>query len=422
MWLSSFPFCILYVGFGENSVLYHEMYTVCLYNALLSLTQRWKWLSIVLDGLGNSSVNLKLHETVILAFLEITQNSFTFIEGILICTGLTGLCFATFSYEVSPVVSVLSGVLLISLPTLILLNLCILKLAAKLHLSALFTTCLIYFFSALLVFLVSRSWVAGQLGQAPEVWLFNQIFSHRNSLTRIKIIIWWIICLGCFIFILLRSNRNNPLGKYFTTEDEVLNFRRKTYHALVVFLFLPVCCLDPHFLHLSFSGVLFIFLFVEGIRILRLKPFGKMIHEFLWEYTDNRDHKGPLIISHIYLLIGCAIPIWLSNALKGPVASVELLVGVLCLGCGDSMASIIGKRFGKHRISKTNKSIEGVFAFSISVFLVLHLTQAFHVCPSVTFWKTLFMSLCTAILEGVSTENDNLILPMYMWVLYQALD
>src|SRR5579871_5755499 len=94
------------------------------------------------------------------------------------------------------------------------------------------------------------------------------------------------------------------------------------------------------------------FLLSEIIRDYEIPPFGLYLSEFFCIFTDERDTRGPLVVSHIFLLIGCALPVWMSlygsnfgtNALP-----IEGFSGVLCLGCGDAMVNqylyslIIGK-------------------------------------------------------------------------------
>ncbi|RUO95322.1 hypothetical protein BC936DRAFT_144457, partial [Jimgerdemannia flammicorona] len=45
------------------------------------------------------------------------------------------------------------------------------------------------------------------------------------------------------------------------------------------------------------------------------------------------------------------------------------LSGILALGLGDSMASIVGKYLGRHRWPGTNKTVEGTAAYVASVLL-----------------------------------------------------
>nr|CAG8643819.1 4124_t:CDS:2 [Entrophospora candida] len=73
----------------------------------------------------------------------------------------------------------------------------------------------------------------------------------------------------------------------------------------------------------------------------------KLADEF-WRKT-TRLYSGPLITSHLYLLIGCAGCIWLK--------------GILTSGLGDSMASMIGRRYDCHKWPGTSKTVEGFVAF-----------------------------------------------------------
>eukprot|EP01027_Heterolobosea_sp_BB2_P018877 GEZU01026529.1.p1 GENE.GEZU01026529.1~~GEZU01026529.1.p1 ORF type:complete len:276 (-),score=61.22 GEZU01026529.1:628-1338(-) len=96
------------------------------------------------------------------------------------------------------------------------------------------------------------------------------------------------------------------------------------------------------------------------------------IQEFLTRFTDARD-SGTLILTHIYLLLGCAMPLWIteleleesatimtSAMTSRPVSSLlakdasaikslDVILGVLVLGVGDSLASICGVYFGGPR-------------------------------------------------------------------------
>lgn len=114
-------------------------------------------------------------------------------------------------------------------------------------------------------------------------------------------------------------------------------------------------------MHIAFSVGLAALIFFEYIRYFAVVPFGKEIHLFLVGFLDERD-GGPIILSHLYLLMGCAAPVWLAehHILAG-------LSGIFALGVGDAMASIVGKRFGRHRWPGTIKTVEGTMAFVGSV-------------------------------------------------------
>jgi dolichol kinase len=117
------------------------------------------------------------------------------------------------------------------------------------------------------------------------------------------------------------------------------------------------------FMHIAFSVGLAALIFLEYVRYFAVVPFGKEIHLFLVGFLDARD-GGPIILSHLYLLMGCAAPVWLAeqHILAG-------LSGIFALGVGDAMASIVGKRFGRHRWPGTIKTVEGTIAFVLSVMI-----------------------------------------------------
>lgn len=70
-----------------------------------------------------------------------------------------------------------------------------------------------------------------------------------------------------------------------------------------------------------------------------------------------------MILSHFYLLTGCASGLWLEGR------GIKQMTGVLALGVGDSMASIVGKRFGRIRWAASPKTVEGTVAFVLSMVL-----------------------------------------------------
>lgn len=110
-----------------------------------------------------------------------------------------------------------------------------------------------------------------------------------------------------------------------------LNERRKSFHALALLMFAPGIVVDvgpvhfhdlkhadplhfkqPAFMHLAFSVAFSIFIFTEYVRYFALWPFGASVHIFLSEFLDEKD-KGSAILSHFYLLVGCASPLWLER-------------------------------------------------------------------------------------------------------------
>ncbi len=103
-------------------------------------------------------------------------------------------------------------------------------------------------------------------------------------------------------------------------------------------------------------------------------------------------------------------------------ASTQIIagVGILTLGYGDGLASLIGMHFGKHHytIFKGSKSLEGTFAMFVSTFAVLYLyltilngIESLNVVLAIATLATLT--------EAISPYGlDNLFIPVLSSLLY----
>ncbi|KAF4983179.1 hypothetical protein FZEAL_1336 [Fusarium zealandicum] len=222
--------------------------------------------------------------------------------------------------------------------------------------------------------------------------------------------------------------------------------RRKVFHFMMVGMLLPATYVDPTYVALALALILAVFLILDLLRASQLPPLSKPIASFLAPYVDGRDFRGPVVISHIFLLIGCAIPLWLGLAslprtgtgyLAGWEVStreVSMVSGVICVGLGDAAASLIGRRYGYRKwLWGGGKSLEGSVAFAIAVFAglaaasiwlrtggwsatseqagILVSTRNVAMCASMA-------SLTEAVLTG---GNDNVIVPVVLWTCVKSL-
>ncbi|EAW10372.1 putative phosphatidate cytidylyltransferase [Aspergillus clavatus NRRL 1] len=226
--------------------------------------------------------------------------------------------------------------------------------------------------------------------------------------------------------------------------------RRKVFHGMMVLMFLPTVYIDPAFCALALAIVLSVFLLLDLFRASQLPPISRPLTYFLAPYVDGRDHRGPVIISHIFLLIGCSIPLWLSLAdiprtgsspwATWDVASrdISMVSGVICVGMGDAAASLIGRRFGRRKwFWGGGKSLEGSLAFAIAVFcglMVARIWLAVGQWPtigsdasdslfwSVTVLKAIIAASATSATEAILTGcNDNVVVPIILWLLVRGL-
>lgn len=232
--------------------------------------------------------------------------------------------------------------------------------------------------------------------------------------------------------------------------------RRKVFHGMMVFMFLPTIYIDPCFVSLAFGLILSIFLLLDLIRASQLPPLSRPLASFLTPYVDGRDLRGPVVISHIFLLIGCAIPLWLSMAAlprtgaapftgwEVSTRDVAMTSGVICVGMGDAAASLIGRRFGRKKWPWAGgKSLEGSAAFAAAVTAGLIFAKVWLRIGgwddgrgekgSLEGWEGIGLGMGVlgraglaasgaSLMEAVLTGgNDNVVVPVVLWLLVKGL-
>ncbi|CAF4036548.1 unnamed protein product, partial [Rotaria sp. Silwood1] len=58
-------------------------------------------------------------------------------------------------------------------------------------------------------------------------------------------------------------------------------------------------------------------------------------------YEDEKD-TGSMMVSHLFLIIGLSYPVWLADDNR----RLAQLSGIISVGIGDSIASIVGSKIG----------------------------------------------------------------------------
>lgn len=244
--------------------------------------------------------------------------------------------------------------------------------------------------------------------------------------------------------------------------------RRKVFHGVMVAMLLPATFVDPCYCALALSLVLAVFLLLEVIRAGQVPPLGNAIGRFVAPYVDGRDLRGPVVVSHIFLLIGCAVPLWFSLAsipregampwvdweLLHNRREVAMIAGVVCVGMGDAAASLIGRRYGRRKwIWVGGKSLEGSAAFAAAVTVGLMAAKAWQAFggwndhPSgwnvaggsfnggilgefgalmmnwgFALFKAVVCACGASFMEAVLTgANDNVVVPVALWLLVKGL-
>mmetsp|Transcript_8688 Transcript_8688/g.17629 ORF Transcript_8688/g.17629 Transcript_8688/m.17629 type:complete len:521 (-) Transcript_8688:1247-2809(-) len=218
------------------------------------------------------------------------------------------------------------------------------------------------------------------------------------TLSRLILTLFWGACLSLIITTSLPQRL--PIPKIMA---------RKAYHLLAVVMFAPGIRFEFAFQSMAFSIALALLVTLELLRLGSAWPTNsERFQRFFFSLVDDRD-SGPLVLTHLYLLIGCALPVWLMPLQESRTNVRDIAyIGLASLGISDTFASVVGKRFGTLRWFGTEKTLEG--------------TLAAWLCGALFQWlmseKTSLLVIGAAmipvtLLEAWTEQVDNLILPPY---------
>ncbi|AMD19665.1 HCL486Wp [Eremothecium sinecaudum] len=228
------------------------------------------------------------------------------------------------------------------------------------------------------------------------IWLLRFIWQSK---TRMTILSCWIASL----FLLFPN-------VFFFKSKMSLNMSRKIWHFLLLPLVVPSMLIEPEFTSIALAGIMTTFFVVEYFRYMELAPLGTFINSQFYHFADYRDLKGPLIVSYIYLMLGVSFPLLVNQS----------LVGIISLGVGDSLASIVGKNYGRNRWPGTRKTIEGTVAFVFSTAMFALVAQRyFGAFKGLSDGRIILACVLSGVLEGNSTLNDNLLIPAFMMIIME---
>lgn len=75
-------------------------------------------------------------------------------------------------------------------------------------------------------------------------------------------------------------------------------------------------------------------LLFEWLRLGLVQPFGEFVERFITSFVDTRD-QGVVVLSHLYLLVACALPLWFNEIHQShPLGPYS---GIISVGVGDAM-------------------------------------------------------------------------------------
>ncbi|GJX81286.1 dolichol kinase EVAN [Tanacetum coccineum] len=242
----------------------------------------------------------------------------------------------------------------------------------------------------------------------PFLWVLKFVFSEPHK--RLSLCIYWVAVISASVLRFYNISKNSKIERILL---------RKYYHLVAVLMFVPALVFQPSFLNLAFGAAFGVFLVLEIIRVWRIWPLGQIVHQFMNAFTDHRD-SDLLIVSHFSLLLGCALPIWMSSGFNDrPLAP---FAGILSLGIGDTMASMVGYKYGVLRWSKTGKkTVEGTAAGITSVLAACSALLPLLAATGHMFtqhWLSLLLAVTVSgLLEAYTAQLDNAFIPLVFYSL-----
>ncbi|KAK6049758.1 phosphatidate cytidylyltransferase [Cooperia oncophora] len=223
------------------------------------------------------------------------------------------------------------------------------------------------------------------------MFLWRIVFDSTNS--RMLLLLFW-------TFNVIASV---GFGVFVSTSGQSSTIHRKFFHVTVSLIYLSGLFFDRDFVWLSGW---FSFLY-------KVPPWEEQLNNFLLVFKDEQD--SAVLLTPIFLLFGVFLPLFLSPNDKSP--NLYHLAGVASVGVGDSMAAIIGSKFGTTKWPRRNKTVEGSMAMAVSITVFLIVARQFCVFRASSYVVIVFVSLILAALEALIENVDNIILPIVGYLL-----
>lgn len=262
--------------------------------------------------------------------------------------------------------------------------------------------------AALLPFPKCLVWIWNDFLLAPEPQAHSHFILPR-CIAELPRVVWLVYWFGIMIATIPLA----PLGNAHAV------VARKWFHFVAILLFVPASIAVPQLMSLSYAIALALLLLLESTR-----RFVWWLDDFYKSYLDTSkdESQDSTIVSHMALVAGCAIPLWLAQWKSGQLVkgvdesdsnTTHILLlplwGIWTLGVGDSMGAVFGKKYGRRKWGYNQRTVEGSAAMLFSLTIVCCITQGgriqgvLHWIPAVVF---------VTLLEAFTMQIDNIVLPL----------
>ncbi|KAL7544185.1 hypothetical protein ACHAWF_007563 [Thalassiosira exigua] len=208
---------------------------------------------------------------------------------------------------------------------------------------------------------------------------------------------------------------------------------RKYFHFVAILLFTPITFIDSDMMALSYAIAAALLILLEvtveaGIVETNVTSSWSYIYTIFLDEKDSSAAHGGLAVTHIALISGCALPLWVQQllectsmssikTLESPETLMPLLpfLGVLFLGIGDSAGAIGGIRWGHHSWpGGSSRTFEGSICMLLSMVftMIACSSHCTFMNSSNCIWSFIFMCIIATLIEATTTQIDNLCLPV----------
>ncbi len=246
-------------------------------------------------------------------------------------------------------------------------------------------------------------------------------YNHIHT-TRVLLVVYWLFVLVVVL----------PLIHQWKTRTSLVpnTIHRKSFHLLALVLFVPSLVLDPGLLAPALAVACVGFLVLEILRIGNIRLYlDDHIYSFMASFIDERD-EGNVYMTHITLLLGLAVPIWLSTPYidreNDTYALLLSFAGIVATGVGDAMASTVGTLFGTIRIATTTrKTLQGTCASIVSMLICWYLAETYILHGVQLTWMDWMwlgsMTTASALFESTTDQFDNVFVSVHYYVLLRCI-